>query len=55
LMKFLNIRGATAVAILPPQSLKPVAVLLVRSSVGLNAELCRVEAKFYRCLAEASN
>src|SRR5713226_1603179 len=48
LMKFLNIRGATAVAILPPQSLKPAALLFVWSSAGLNAKHCRAETKFYR-------
>src|SRR6266851_298579 len=55
LMKFLNIRGATAVAILPPQSLKLAALLFVWSSAGLHANLCRVETKFYRRPSTGSN
>src|SRR5712692_6797148 len=55
LMKFLNIRGATAVAILPPQSLRLAALLFVWSSAGLNAEHCRVETKFYRRPSTWSN
>jgi hypothetical protein len=51
----LNIRGATAVAILPPQSLKLAALHFVWSSAGLNAKHCPVEAKFYRRLPTWSN
>src|SRR5580692_11234101 len=54
-MKFLNIRGATAVAILPPPSLKRAAWLVVWSSAGSNARRYRVESKFYRCLTMRSN
>src|SRR5258708_28548804 len=41
LMKFLNIRGATAVAILPPPSVQLAGLLFVRSCAGLNARHLR--------------
>src|SRR5260370_28857513 len=47
LMKFLNIRGATAVAILPPQSMKLAALLVDFSPADQNARHYPVEAKFY--------
>src|ERR1700731_1823083 len=55
LIKFLKIRGETAVAILPPQSLKLAALLFIWPSAGLNAKHHRVESKFYRCLTMRSN
>src|SRR6267143_2117180 len=55
LMKFLNIRGATDVAILPPQSPKLAALLFVWSPADLNARHYRAESKFYRCLQGRSN
>jgi len=51
----LNIRGATDVAILPPQSLKLAVLLFVWSFAELNARRNRVELKFYRCLTTRSN
>src|SRR6266851_9819389 len=55
LMKFLNIRGATDVAILPPQSPKLAALLFVWSPADLNARHYRAESKFYRCVSIRSN
>src|SRR6267378_1035330 len=55
LMKFLNIRGATDVAILPPQSPKLAALLFVWSPADLNARHYRAESKFYRCISIRSN
>src|SRR6266567_1634228 len=55
LMKFLNIRGATAVAILPPPPMKLAGLLFVRSCAGLNARHYGAESKFYRCLLGRSN
>src|SRR3981189_566654 len=55
LIKFLKIRGATAVAILPPQSLKLAALLFDWSSADLNARHYPVEAKFYRRPSTWSN
>src|SRR5260370_16604968 len=54
-MKFLNSRGATAVAILPPQPMELAALLFVWSCAGLNAIHCRVETKFYRRPSTWSN
>src|SRR5437879_6510372 len=53
LMKFLKIRGATAVAILPPQTIKLAALLFVRSYAGLNARHFGAETKFYRRLGNS--
>src|SRR5260370_38317323 len=55
MMKFLNIRGATDVAILPPQSPKLAALLFVWSPADLNARHYRAESKFYRRSQERSN
>src|ERR1700687_2705773 len=55
LIKFLKIRGATAVAILPPQSLKLAALLFVWSSADLNARHYPVETKVYRRPSTWSN
>src|SRR5882762_3276905 len=55
LMKFLNSRGATAVAILPPQSLKLATLLFVWSNAGWNAKHSQVESEFYSCLSIRSN
>src|SRR5438132_8166052 len=55
LMKFLNIRGATAVAILPPRYLTPADLFFAVSLSGVNANHNRVEAKFYSCSQAASN
>jgi hypothetical protein len=49
-MKFLKTRGATAVAILPPGTLRFGAQFADLSSAGLNANHNRVEIQFYsRC------
>src|SRR5260370_2173666 len=55
LMKFLNIRGATDVAILPPQSPNLAALLFVWSPADLNARHYRAESKFYRRISIRSN
>src|SRR5467141_4735220 len=55
LMKFLKIRGATAVAILPPQSLKLAALFFDWSSADLNARHYPVETRVYRRPSTWSN
>src|SRR5882762_3263258 len=55
LIKFLKIRDATAVAILPPQSLKLAALLFDSSSVDLNARHYPGETKVYRRPSTWSN
>src|SRR6266576_2486954 len=55
LMKFLNSRGATAVAILPPRSLKLATLHFVWSNAGSNAKHSQVESKFYSRLRIRSN